>query len=903
MEFESADSTATPGLPAGHITFLFTDLEGSTALWEGRPQDMEAAVAEHDARLRQCLARHDGYVFTTAGDSFAVAFSEPGEAVHAALAIQAVLDTPCAGIDLRCRIGIHTGAASLRDGDYFGPDVNRTARIMAAGHGGQTLLSGVVAAAMGEEQALELRDLGDHRLKDLRDPVRLLELCRPGRAESFPPLRTIGAGTNLPLQLTDLVGREEEIEQISEALDKRRLVTLTGAGGSGKTRLAIQVAAERLHDHPAGVWFVDLVSVGAGESVAREVADVLDVQTGPDAVLLDSITSAIGDRRMLLVLDNCEHVVESVGEVVEHLTRRCSQLRVIATSQRRLGVGGEDHRRVPSLTVPGADAAIGEKMASSAVQLFVARATEREPAFSVEPGDVDDVVSICRQLDGIPLAIELAAARVGVLSVAAIAERLGERFRLLTSAGVGGPARHQTLRAAMQWSTSLLAPDAADVFRRLGVFVGSFDLRAVTAVCDGLGFDEFDLLDHVTELVDRSLVWKRDDMFRLQQSVRLHALEQLDRAAERDVVERLHGTHFAGVAEEVYARMKSGDTKATVDLHRAAEDDLRAALTWAVANREISVASRIVAGVGHSWYLRGRFREGIAACEAVRALDMPAPEDLGVGVLHVYGTLLGSWSAPAEGAEVIGEEIAILRRIGPVDRLAGALNNLGNLQLDMGQIGDAEQTLAESVARYQEAGKSAALPMASLGYGRLDRGDYSSARAQLEQAQDEARRQADGYVESLVNLHLAHIEMLTGGDLDAVRDELLDCRSSFDKLGVPPGVLTCEVLLGVLELRAARRSAAAAHLHTALSEPDGHWYEAAKYWILQLAAHLVSDTRLAADLVATAGAYYAASPTAQPLWVMESFDHARAATDGGKPMDVDDAVDLLRPRLAELVSE
>jgi class 3 adenylate cyclase len=413
------DVSAKEGSPPdGSVTFLFTDVEGSTALWEGRPDEMEVALAEHDRRLRAAIAANGGYIFTTAGDSFAVAFDFADGAIAAAIEAQQMLLEPCGSIAIRVRMALHTGVASQRDGDYFGAVVNRAARLMSAAHGGQVLLSqATVSVLRGAPSAeVQLLDRGEHQLKDLLEPERIFEVRHGALPGEFPALRTLSASANaLPAQPTVLIGRERELGEVRGLLDECRLVTLMGSGGAGKTRLALHAAAESIDDYPAGIRLVELAGVIDPAVVVDEIAERSGVRPASNVDAVEAIAERIGGQRMLLVLDNCEHLIEAVAEVVARLLRSCPELRVLTTSQVTLGVQSEVRYRVPSLGVPDTDD-IGVISRSAATQLFVERARAVESGFDLDESNAGSVATICRRLDGIPLAIELAAARVSVLA-------------------------------------------------------------------------------------------------------------------------------------------------------------------------------------------------------------------------------------------------------------------------------------------------------------------------------------------------------------------------------------------------------------------------------------------------------------------------------------------------------
>lgn len=463
--------------PTGTITLLFTDVEGSTSAWEAHPDAMARAIVRHDAIVRDALERAGGYVFSTAGDAFAAAFARPTHAVRAALDTQRrLLAEPWPPpLALRVRIGLHTGEAVERDGDYFGLSVNRAARIMAAAHGGQVLVSGATAALL-DDGAMRLIDLGEHRLRDLDGVERLLQLVVGGLPETFPPLRTVDRHpSTLPMQRSTFVGREDERRQVRQALRASRLVTLTGVGGTGKTRLAIEVGHDLADVAPGGVFFVDLARIGDGELVWEAFAAGLDFAPDAGAPLPPQVTSRLGTKRALVVVDNCEHVLDDVAGAIEAVLAACPAVCVLATSREGLGLDGERVVPVKPLATEGDD-----EHAAPAVRLFLDRAAGAHATLQC-PADLATIREICVRLDGLPLAIELAAARTAVLSPADLLARLEDRFRLLTGGRRGKRNRQRTLEETIAWSYELLDEEERALFRRLAVCPAAFDLPRAAA--------------------------------------------------------------------------------------------------------------------------------------------------------------------------------------------------------------------------------------------------------------------------------------------------------------------------------------------------------------------------------------------------------------------------------------
>jgi predicted ATPase/class 3 adenylate cyclase len=540
-------------IPTGTVTLMFTDVEGSTRLWETEPEHMARALRRHDELLRTAIGQAGGYVFKTVGDAFCAAFATPQAALQAALAAQLALaaETWPTRRPIRVRMSLHTGVCEERDNDYFGPVVNRAARLEAVAHGGQVLISGATAELLSESlpEGVTLRDLGLHRLKDLGRPERVFQLEAEFLQPSFPPLATLDnpeLPNNLPGQLSAFVGREPELIKVRSLVASARLITLTGSGGCGKTRLALQVAAELLGTVRDGVWFVGLAPLTEAEMIPDAVAAVLGLadQRGQQPVL-ESLIDALREQDTLILLDNCEHVIDGAAKFCGQLVRECPLLRILATSREPLGIDGEHVYRVPSLSLPAGEADAVRIAASDAVRLFVDRAQAQDPGFVLDDASAPLVASVCRRLDGIPLALELAAARLSSMSLQQVSDRLGQRFRLLTGGSRNAMPRQQTLQAAVDWSFGLLTEPERDLLRRLSVFAGGFELDASEAICTADSVDPFDVLDLLGSLVSKSLVVAE----RTPESVRYWMLETIRQYAAQELLRSGGETHVVAVRD------------------------------------------------------------------------------------------------------------------------------------------------------------------------------------------------------------------------------------------------------------------------------------------------------------------------------------------------------------------
>ncbi len=575
--------------PSGVVTFLFTDIEGSTRRWEADAEAMRVALEAHDEVLREAVEAHHGTVFNYTGDGMCAVFASPRAAVDAAIAAQRALELPV-------RMGIATGEAELRGGDYFGMVLNRAARVMSSGHGGQILLDGATAGLLA---GVDLVDLGSRRLRDIAKPVEILQIRADGLRAEFPPLKTLDSTPgNLKPQTTSFIGRAMAVAELETAVKANRLLTLTGVGGVGKTRLALEVAARLKSDFPEGVWVVELAPVGDPAAVPEATAAVLGITPQPGMSLVDSIAAVLENRSRLLVFDNCEHVLDVAADLIETILQHSSTVRILATSREGLGVADEQLWAVPALDVAtGVD--------SDAAVLFNERAQHLAPEITLSADEnADAVVEICRRLDGMPLAIELAASRLLSMTVTEVRDRLDDRFRLLVGSR-RGLERHQTLRHAVQWSYDLLDDAERTLLNRCSVFAGGFDLASACAIT-GAG-DEFATLDLLDALVRKSLLVAdrstRRTRFSMLETIRQFAEEQLVASGEADDVRATHSRYFAGREADVLAQWDSARQRESYDWFTLEVANLRAAFRWAADHDDLDSAAAIAvcASILGSW--------------------------------------------------------------------------------------------------------------------------------------------------------------------------------------------------------------------------------------------------------------------------------------------------------------
>jgi predicted ATPase len=568
------------------VTFLFTDVEGSTRRWEADAEGMRVALAAHDEVLRRAIEAHGGWLFKHTGDGVCAAFASPKSAVDAAVGAQRALELPV-------RMGIATGEAELREGDYFGAVLNRAARVMAAGHGGQILLAESTAGLLS---GVDLIDLGPRRLRDLPTPVGVFQVRAHGLRSEFPPLQALDASPgNLRPQTTSFIGRESELDEVQAAVKAHRLVTLTGVGGVGKTRLALEVAARLSDEFPDGVWFFELAAVTDPAAVPDAVAAVLGITQQPGKSVSESVAAALEGRVRLLVFDNCEHVVDSVADLVEAILAASATVTILATSREGLRLGDEQLWPVPSLDV-------NSGTESAAVNLFVDRAHSVVSDFSLaHPGEADAVVEICRRLDGIPLAIELAASRMASMTASEVRDRLDQRFRLLVGSR-RGLARHQTLRHAVAWSYDHLDDAEKELLERCSVFAGGFDFQSACAVAGSDDSDDFATLDLLDALVRKSLLIADRSSgrtrFSMLETIRQFAEDQLVARGEASEIRAAHSRYFAGREADILALWDSTRQREAYDWFSVELANLRTAFRWAADHGDLDVAATIASYAG-----------------------------------------------------------------------------------------------------------------------------------------------------------------------------------------------------------------------------------------------------------------------------------------------------------------
>jgi len=770
-------------LPSGTVTFLFTDVEGSTLLLERLGPDWGATLDAHHGLLRAAIEGAGGQQVNTSGDAVFAVFARPPDAVAAAVAVQRALaakEWP-EGVRLRVRMGLHTGAAERAGRDYAGLDVHRAARISAAASGGQVLLSSAtrLLAERDLPEGVRLRDLGEHRLKDLPRPEHLHQLCIEGLPAEFPPPRTLDAWRDtLPAQPTSFVGREREVAEALALLEGTRALTLTGPGGTGKTRLALRIAAESSEAFRDGVVFVALSALEDPSLVAPTVAAALGVQEEAGRPILTSLAERLAGMEVLLVLDNYEQLLPAAALVGELLATGPG-VRILVTSRAPLRVAWEREYEVSPLALPdpAAAATLEELATSEAVALFVERARAIDPGFALTHENAGAVARICAALDGLPLAIELAAARTRLLSPPAILERLGTCLPLLTGGPRDSPARQRTLRGAIEWSYDLLEPDNQAMFDRLAVFAGEWSLEAAQAVCSPGGADALDALD---ALVEQSLVRPLGDgspepRFRMLQTIREYAQERLAASGDEPELRARHARFFLALAQAARPELTGPHQNAWLDRLGHEQDNLRAALRWAVEGGNVETGLLIAAAIWRFWQLRDHLAEGEA-----RLTELLADPSASAAPARAAGaTALASvlyWQGDYAGARERYEEgLALQVALGDEAGAADVRSSLGWLAAATADWPAARRCFEEAAESARARGDRTALGYALQGVGMsaLRDGDRPAARAALEEAVALLRASGDTF--GLANALYDHGRMLvTEGDHDEGRESLLE---------------------------------------------------------------------------------------------------------------------------------
>ncbi|HEX6290052.1 MAG TPA: tetratricopeptide repeat protein [Herpetosiphonaceae bacterium] len=851
-------------LPSGTITFLFTDIEGSTLRWEQHGEAMQRALARHDALLRAAITSHDGVVFKTVGDAFYAAFTTATSALGAALTAQRALQSAAWDDSvgpLRVRMALHTGSAEMRDGDYFGPALNRVARLLAAGHGGQILLSRVTQELVRDllPPVTQLRDLGEHRLKDLIRPEHIFQLLAPDLRADFPPLRTLESRiNNLPPQPSPLLGRDQELVELRALLRRPdvRLVTLTGPGGTGKTRLGLQLGADLLDDFTDGVFLIELAPIADPGLVASTIAHTLGVKETGGEPLSAGLQAWLRDKQTLLILDNFEQVA-AAAPVVADLLRAAPRLKVVITSRVVLRLYEEREFLVAPLQTPNPRQLPPLERLSqyAAVALFIERAQAVKRDFQVTNENAPAVAEICARLDGLPLAIELAATRTKLLTPQALLARLDNRLKMLTGGARDRSARQQTLRGAIDWSYDLLDAAEQALFARLAVFVGGWALEAAEAICCDSG--ELDVLDGLQSLVDKSLVRQIDapeaePRFMMLETIREYALERLALGGAADELHALHVAYYLDLAEQAEPELLGVDQARWLDRLEIEHNNLRAALAWCRDAPEPEIGLRLAGVLAEFWSARGYYSEArrwldemlsqsapttgarakalvASGLMAVRQGDAAAARprfeqslalardlndrQLQARALHGLGAVAHTLDDYATARALLDESLALSQELGDRHGMGNTLYRLGQVAHLQGNYPLARSLYEQSLALRRALGdkRGIAFALHNLGVVAVEEADYAAARVLFEQNLGLFRELSDKLGISL-SLHALALTALLQEDAATAWTLGVEALAHFRELGRTMDIAATLELLGQVAVSQGRYEQASAHL-------------------------------------------------------------------------------------------
>ncbi len=792
-----AGGPADCDLPDGVVTFMFTDVEASTALLRAIGSGYADLLAAHNRIVRRVVSEHGGVEVRMEGDSFFCAFTHASHALAASLDAQRALRAygwPEGG-EMRVRMGLHTGEAESADGDYIGLAVHQAARVVDAGHGGQVLVSDATRFAAGEllPARASLRLLGAYRLKDFPAPTPLYQLCHPDLPPEFPALRTLPAAAhNVPAQVTLFVDRRAEVSELAELVTMERLVSVVGPGGVGKTRLSTELVPQVVELFEDGVWLVELASLRNADAAAPEVATVLGVRAEAERSVEETLADAMADKRLLLVLDNCEHVLDAVAALVGRLTGRCPGVHILATSRMPLGLRGEKRFALRPLTVPAsADLVDGE--GADAVALFADRARAVTRTFDVLR-DRDAVLEICRRLDGLPLAIELAAARTASIPVSRIASRLDRRFSVVSQGYRGALPHHETLRGSIEWSYDLLEPAEQVTLRRLGTFIGEFALEAAEEICGGPPLEVEDVLDLVARLAEKSLVQQSDERYVLLESIREFAREKLRSAGEFDALADAHLQYFALEAEAAARDADGPNQRAAYDRLDADFANIRAAAERALVQSD-PAALRLGAALGQYGFVRNRLGEVAQWCIDAAAAVPEAHAELRVRALAQAGFAFVVMGSPERGHALVDDGVALARSARAPELLVRTLLMAADLRHEAGHTSEARPFAEEALALVPAEGADWLRARALVAVAQASRDDvgYLQTHRQLADALELFDRVRDRRQVGRVLVTMAYLS-LESGELDAAEAEATRCIGIAEELDHPIGQAVARIV-------------------------------------------------------------------------------------------------------------
>ena len=788
--------------PTGKVTFLFTDIEGSTRLAQEFPDILQSALERHHSILQKAIESNNGFIFEIVGDAFCSAFEKAEDAVKAAVDAQTDLSNEkWNDFKIKIRIGIHSGNAEWNGKTYMGYIVlARTARVMSAAYGEQILISKdayelcISKPGFGNEEGgsnISFRDLGERRLKDVIEPIRLFQVASKELKEEFPPLMTLDARpNNLPVQLSGFIGRVDEIKHAKKLLKDNRLLTLTGAGGLGKTRFSLQAAADLIDDFANGVWFVELAAVSDPVFLPITIINDLGLKEEQKKSPEETLTGHLKDKEILIILDNCEQIIESCAKLTENLLLTCPKLKVIATSREALNCKGEQTYRIMPLTQPDPNHKNTPEQLTQyeSVRLFIERALAVNPKFRVTNENAAALAEVCFRLDGIPLALELAATRTKILSIEKIHERLDNRFNLLTGGKRTALPRQQTLRALIDWSYDLLSENEKILWSRLSVFTGGWTLDAAEEICSDETISKNDILDLLSQLTEKSVIIYDDkkDRYRILESLKQYGIEKLSDGNEIFIK---HLNYFLELSEKAKPELLGENTKFWMHKIEADHSNFISAIEWSVRNVNKEKGMNTASALGRFWNITGQYSTGIRLIEIILESAGTSGISSKINVLKWIGSFKSFQGDYEQAKKYYEESLVICKEIGDKSGIAGSLHNQGNVALSQGDYEKAKKYYEESLAIYKEIGDKTGIasPIFSLGYLALNQGDYEQAKKYFEESLIIKKEigNKDGISRAIVNLgNVAYYK----GDYELAKKYYKECLHICKEIGFKIGI-------------------------------------------------------------------------------------------------------------------
>ncbi len=800
-------NSGNTNIPSGKVTFLFTDVEGSTKLSQDFPDKLPSALIRHHAILQTAVESNKGFIFKDAGDAYHCAFANPEDAVNAAVEIQtAHASEKWDETVIKTRIGIHAGNAEWNGKDYMGYiTLARTSRVMSAAYGGQILVSDDAYKFCKDncekvrEKDISFRDLGERRLKDVIEPIRLYQVLSKGLREEFPPLKTLDARpNNLPIQLTSFIGREKEIKDVKDNLKQNRLLTLTGTGGAGKSRLALQTAADVIDEYENGVWFAELAAVSDPEFLTAAINNSLGIKEEPKKTPEETLVDHLKDKEILIILDNCEHLINACADLTERLLSSCPKLKIIATSREALNCSGEQIFKIPALTHPDPNSGDTPEQLTQyeSVRLFIERALFVNPKFRVTNENAPALAEVCSRLDGIPLAIELAAARIKVLPIEKIYERLDDRFNLLTGGKRTALPRQQTLRALIDWSYDLLSEEERTLWSRLSVFSGGWTLEAAEEICSDEPIDKNSIIYLLSDLTEKSVIIfdQEKTRYRILETIKQYGFEKL---SDKNLMFLHHLKYFIELSEKAEPELLKENMKFWLDIIDADHNNFISAIEWSVNNDNTEKGAIIAAALGGFWNIRGHYSAGIRLIKNILQSSEALDKSLKSKVLSWIGVLKWRQGDYEQAEKYHKENLASGKEIGDKRGIATSLNSLAVVSFYRGDHEQAEKYLKESLTIEKEIGdkRGIAVSINSLGNVSFDRGDFEQAEKYFKESRAILEEFGDkrGMAASINNLGNVSFNR---GDYEQAEKYYRECLAIRKEIGDQRGIAASTGNLG-----------------------------------------------------------------------------------------------------------